>query len=384
MTIRAVFIITGLDTGGAETMLLKLLERLDRNRFEPHVISLTGKGELGPRIEALRVPVQTLGMRPGLPNPIKLFHLVRRLRKLEPDLVHTWMYHADLLGGICARLAGVRTIGWRISHSNLDPGLNKRTTLWTVALCARVSSWLPKRILSCSEKARAVHIAAGYDPQKIDVIPNGFDLTRFQPDSRSRESVRTELGINLQAPIVGIVGRFHPQKNIEGFVQAAAIVARSRPDSHFVLVGSGLDTDNVTLRTAIGDSAVAERFHLLGRRDDIPRLMAALDVFALSSNGEAFPNVVGEAMACAVPCAVTEAGDAPEIVGDTGGVVAVGDMPALARELLTLLGLTAAERQARGMKARERVHSRYDINRVVGQYESFYMSLLDVTETCAG
>jgi glycosyltransferase involved in cell wall biosynthesis len=382
--IRTVFIITGLDTGGAETMLAKLLERLDRGRFEPHVISLTGKGELGSRIEALRIPVQALCMRPGFPNPLKLLRLVRQLRELRPDLVHTWMYHADLLGGICARLAGVRSIGWRISHSNLDPGLNKRTTLWTVALCARVSSWLPRRILSCSEKARRVHIAAGYTAQKIEVIPNGFDLARFQPDPRSREAVRAELGIDLEAPLVGIVGRFHPQKNIEGFVQAATIVARSRPDAHFLLVGSGLDADNAVLRTAIGDTAVAERFHLLGRRDDIPRLMAALDVFALSSNGEAFPNVVGEAMACGLPCAVTEAGDAPEIVGDTGGIVAVGDMAALAREVLVLLGLPAVERQVHGMKARERVQARYDIDRVVAQYESFYISLMDVTETCAG
>jgi glycosyltransferase involved in cell wall biosynthesis len=383
-TIRAVFIITGLETGGAETMLLKLLERLDRSRFEPHVISLTGKGKVGPRIEALRIPVEALGMRPQSFNPIKLLRLVMRLRRLAPHLVHTWMYHADLLGGICARLAGIRAIGWRISHSNLDPGLNKRTTLLTVALCARLSSWLPRRILSCSEKARRVHVAAGYTSYKMEVVPNGFDLARFRPDPQSRESVRAELGISIQAPLIGIVSRFHPQKNIEGFVQAAAAVARARTDAHFLLVGSGLDADNAVLQAAIGSSLAAERFHLLGRRDDIPRLMAALDVLALSSNGEAFPNVVGEAMACGLPCAVTEAGDAPEIVGDTGGVVPVGDMPALARELLALVALPAAELQARGMRARERVQAKYDIVRVVEQYESFYLSLMDVTEKCAG
>jgi glycosyltransferase involved in cell wall biosynthesis len=382
MTVRAVFIATGLSTGGAEMMLLKLLERLDRARFEPKVISLAGKGEVGARIEALGIPVECLGMRPNVPSPFRFLRLVRRLRELRPGLVHTWMYHADLLGGLAARLAGVRAIGWRVNHSNLDPALNKRTTLWIVTICARMSSWLPRRTLSCSEKARRVHVAAGYAPSKMVVVPNGFDLTRFQPDPTARESVRAELGVAGTVPLVGLVARHHPQKNVEGFLEAVAVVARERSDVHFLLAGSGVDARNEVLQGAIRSTSAVDRIHLLGGRDDVPRLMAALDVLALSSHGEAFPNVVGEAMACGVPCVVTDAGDAAEIVGDTGRIVPVGDMRGLARELLAVLDLPRPERQALGLRARERVRDKYDIERVVSQYEAFYESLMDKASTC--
>ncbi len=382
MIVRAVFIATGLETGGAEMMLLKVLERLDRTRFEPHVISLTGKGEIGARIEALGIPVECLGMRPNAPNLFRFLRLVRRLRELRPGLVHTWMYHADLLGGLASRLAGIRAVGWRVNHSNLEPALNKRTTLWVVAICARMSSWLPGRILSCSEKARRVHVAAGYASDKMVVVPNGFDLTRFQPDPTARESVRAELGVAGTTPLVGLVARHHPQKNVEGFIEAAAAVARQRTDVHFLLAGSGVDARNGVLQAAIRSTPAADRLHLLGGRDDVPRLMAALDVLALSSHGEAFPNVVGEAMACGVPCVVTDAGDAAEIVGDIGRIVPVGDMRGLARELLAVLNLPRPERQALGLRARERVRDEYDIERVVRQYEAFYVSLMDGASTC--
>ena len=126
---RVALIITGLSTGGAETMLHKLLQNMDRSRFEPVVISLISKGEIGPRIEALGIPVHAMGMNPRLPNPLVLWRLARLLRQLRPDVVHTWMYHADLIGGLAARLAGCRKVVWGIHHSNLSRAENKRSTL---------------------------------------------------------------------------------------------------------------------------------------------------------------------------------------------------------------------------------------------------------------
>jgi glycosyltransferase involved in cell wall biosynthesis len=379
---RAVFVITGLSTGGSETMLLKLLERIDRRIFEPHVISLSDKGEIGPRIEALGIRVEALGMKPGAPSPFRFMRLVSRLRQLRPAFVHTWMYHADFLGGLAARFAGIRGIGWRINHSNLDRKLNKRTTLWIVAWCARLSNKVPLRIMSCSEKAARVHVAAGYAAGKMVVVPNGFDLSRYRPDPASRDSVRGELGLAKDVPLVGIVARYNSQKNIEGFVEAATRVAERRSDVHFLLAGNGIDQANAVLDRVIRASEAGDRLHLLGRREDVPRLMAALDVLALSSHGEAFPNVVGEGMACGLPCVVTDAGDAAEIVGDTGRVVPVGDMAGLARELLAVLELPLPAREALGRKARERVREKYDIERVVEKYQAFYLSLMQASEPC--
>ena len=136
---RLEMVITGLSTGGAEMMLLKLLKRIDRRRFSPHVISLTTKGEIGARIEALGIPVEALGMRTGCFSPVKFLRLVYMLRELNPDAIHTWMYHADLLGGLAARLAGVRTVGWAIRHSNFSSSHNKRSTLWVMKACSLLS-----------------------------------------------------------------------------------------------------------------------------------------------------------------------------------------------------------------------------------------------------
>ena len=151
----------------------------------------------------------------------------------------------------------------------------------------------------------------------------------------------------------------------------------SCPDAHFLLAGAGVEDNNPALRRAIKQAGVGTNTHLLGKREDISRLMAALDVLvSSSSSGEAFPNVLGEAMACGVPCVVTGVGDSAEIVGETGRVVAVGDMDGLAHNIVEILQLSYEERRAMGAKARERIRVRYNIESVVRQYEKFYESLM--------
>lgn len=378
MTMKIVFITTGLSTGGAEIMLLKVLERLDA-RFSPQVISLTALGEIGPGIQALGIPVESLGMQPGVPSPLAFFRLVRRLKTLNPEVVHTWMYHADLLGGLAARLAGVPAIGWAIRNSNLDQDKTKLSTRVVVGACAQVSRWVPDRILSCSEVARQVHVACGYAADKMVVVPNGFDLTRFQPDALARAAVRAELGVGNDAPLVGLIGRFDPQKNHAGFFEAAASLHRRLRTVHFVLAGKGIDEGNRELMRLVEAAGVQHVTHLLGLRSDIPRLMAALDVLASSSAyGEAFSNVLGEAMASGVPCAVTDVGDSAYIVGDAGRVVRPGDMPGLAGAMEELLALPPSARVALGERARARVADYFEIGRVVKRYEAFYEELAEL------
>lgn len=370
---RIAFVITGLSTGGAELMLHKLLQHLDRKRFEPHVISLTNLGEVGPRIEALGIPVIALGMRRGVPNPFKVLLLARRLRQLQPDLVSTWMYHADLLGGLAARLAGCNKVVWGLRNSDLSWAFSSRSTFMVAKACAWLSKGLPKRILTCSVRARAVHIGLGYQADKIHVIPNGFDLTAFQPSESAHHSLRAELCLPHDTPLVGLVARYDPQKNHAGFLVAAAHVHALRPDVHFVLAGTGVDVDNLALCAAVSAHKLQGHVHLLGRRDDVPRLMAAIDVLACpSSFGEAFPNVVGEAMACGVPCVVTDVGDCSDIVGDTGRVVHVGDMHGFATEVLHVLHLPMVEKTTLGRRARTRVQENYEIGRVTKRYQAFY------------
>ena len=375
---RIVFIITGLSTGGAEIMLLKVLERLDRQRFAPHVISLTTLGELAPRIAALDIPVEAVGLKPGLLSPSGFFRLVRLLKRMNPDVVHTWMYHADLLGGLAARLAGISAVGWCIRNSNLDKDNTKLSTRAVVSLCAFISKWVPSRILSCSEKARKAHVECGYAAEKMLVVPNGFDLIRFKPDDDARKMVRIELGLEVDTPLVGLIGRFHPHKNHAGFLEAAGLLHRHMPQVHFVLAGHGVDIGNEALMKAITRAGVTANTHLLGLRHDMPELMAALDVLASSSSGEAFPNVLGEAMACGVPCAVTDVGDSAYVIGDTGSVVSPGDMPGLSASLEDLLTLPRIKKIALGERARARVMKHFEIGNVVRQYEAYYDELLSI------
>lgn len=371
------YIITNLGTGGAEMMLLKLLKNLDRSRFEPMVISMMGIADIGPRIAALEIPVYSLGMQRGLlPNPIIFFRLVRLLRRLRPNIVHTWMYHSDLIGGLAARLAACSNVIWGIRHSDLSKNKNKSSTLLVVKMCTWLSRYLPVKILSCSMRAKDIHAAVGYQVDKLHVIPNGFELDRFAPDSSARVSVRKELGLKEDTDLVGLIARYDEQKNHLGFVESVAAVAMQLPEVHFVLVGQDVDEKNSVLQDAIKKNRLQGRIHMLGRRDDVPRLMAALDVLASSSHGEAFPNVLGEAMACGVPCVVTDVGDSAEIVADTGRVVPAGDMAGLARELVAVLQLPAADRVVLGVEARERVAANYEIAHVTRLYEAFYDRVL--------
>jgi glycosyltransferase involved in cell wall biosynthesis len=366
-------VITGLGTGGAEAMLYKLVRTTRARRGVQHaVVSLMGDGTYGPMLRAEGVAVTSLGMRQGVPDPAAVVRLARVVRRARPDVLQTWMYHADLSGGIVGRLAGIPVV-WGIHYADGDPRAVKPMTRWIRAACARLSGTVPARVVCCAESARRSHAAIGYRADRMVVIPNGFAVDRFAPSARARGEVRAELALPADAPIVGWVARFHPDKDPENFLAAAARVARARPDACFVAMGEGLSASNPALVAAVDTAGLdASRLRLLGARSDAPRVFAALDVLASSSRREAFPNVLGEAMLSGVPCAATDCGDCAEIVGPTGRIVPVRDPAALARALVELLSLPDRERAALGGAARDRVASRYAMTAVADRYCDLY------------
>ena len=372
---RVLYIITGLSVGGAETMLVKLLECMDRARYQPVVISLTTLGELGPRISTLDVPVHALGMTGGLASPISFLRLVWQIRRLKVDIVHTWLYHADLVGGLAARLAGVTNICWGIRSSNLDRDKTRWTTRAVRRICAQLSGVIPKHIFINSEVASALHIELGYAADKIEVIPNGFDLSRFKPDQGARLRLRSDLGCTEDALFVGMVGRFDPLKNHRGFFLAMSLVHKHMPQVQLVLAGKGIDCRNEELVGFVKDAELEECTHLLGPHDNVSELMAALDVLVCPSHAEAFPNVLGEAMAAGVPSVATDVGDCAYVIGDTGRVVSTGDIDGLASGVSELLLFSSAQRSSLGDRARARIASHFEIKNVVRRYEDAYKLL---------
>jgi glycosyltransferase involved in cell wall biosynthesis len=375
--IKVCHIINDLDIAGAEIMLLRLLQEMDRERFEPCVISLSTLGEVADRIVQLEIPVRALQMRPSNPSLSSMFTLIQWIRARQPDIIQTWMYHSDLVGGIAARFAGKIPVVWGIHNSNLDPKKSKRRTLWIVRLLARLSYIVPAHIVSCSQIASQLHKRLGYAPDMFTVIPNGFDLREFKPNEASRESVYQELNIPLHIPLVGVVARFDPQKDPKNFIRAAGQVHQRFPQAHFLMCGEHMNDENQELMKWIGESGYRSGFHLLGRRNDIPRLMAALDVLvSASAYGEAFPLVVGEAMACGVPCVVTDVGDSAEMVTGSGLVVPPRNYQALAEGICTLLSLGEIEKKKLGADARARVENNYSIQAAAQRYEKLYSELL--------
>lgn len=376
---RIAHVITGLGLGGAEMMLWKLLSAMDRQAFEPLVVSLIEPGPMGERIGALGVSVETLRMTRGLPSAGALVRLVRILREFRPDLIQTWMYHADLVGALARPWVGLGRsrprLVWNIRQSDLDPRLTRRGTRLVARLDGLLSWLAPERIICCSWRAREVHRALGYRDGRMTVIPNGFDLERFRPDPVARAELRAELGISDASPLIGLVGRFDPQKDLPTFVAAARQVRSACPDCRFLLAGQGMDRDNRALGTWIQDAGLAEAIHLLGPRSDVPRVLAALDLLvSASAYGEGFPNVIGEAMASAVPCVVTDVGDSGLIIGDTGRLVPPRAPAALAQAIGALVGCSAETRRAMGAAARARVRAEYDLPVIVERYQALYLA----------
>lgn len=374
--IRVCFIATGLDLGGAEVALLALLQQLDRTRFEPSVVSLTNAGVIGPRIAALGVPVTAIGLRA---RPVSLgsglARLVRHLKREQPDVVQTWMYHADLIGGLAARGAGIDKVVWCLHSSDPAPGVNKRATVAVARLCATLSARIPRAIVSVSHAARDVHRRLGYRARRFPVIGNGVDITRFAPDPAAGAWLRETLGLPPTAPLVLHVGRFHPQKNHLGLLRAAARVHHARPDVHFVLAGKDITLDSPVLGPAIAAASLGGVVHCLGPRGDAPRLMAGSDLLVLPSRSEASPLVLCEALASGIPCVTTDVGDARAMVADCGLTVAPGDDEALAAALLEMLALPQAERAELGQRARQRAVAHFDIRDMARAYENLYTEL---------
>ena len=369
---KVLHIITGLSTGGAEMMLLKLLTHTDPQAFESRVISLTGDGRLAEPLRRAGIDVRSLGLRPALPNLLRLGRLTEWIREFLPDVVQTWMPHANLWGGWAARRAGAPRLLWGLHMSHLGPEVNKRSLLWIIALCARLSLRWPQGIVCCSEACRRAHARAGYDTDRMTVIPIGIDVDSFRPDAGARASLAGELGIGPDDLWVGHIARFDAHKDQRNFLQAAGRLAERLPRARFLMCGDGIQKSNRRLMTWIREAGVEDRCRLLGLRNDVASLAAALDVAVSSSRGEGFPTAVGEAMACGAPCVVTDVGDSAFMVKDTGRVVPPGDPGALARAVEEVLTLPVGERRALGAAARRRVEQTFGLPSVVARYAALY------------
>jgi glycosyltransferase involved in cell wall biosynthesis len=376
---KIVHIITGLNQGGAETVLFRLVSELES--YEHKVISLSSVDNTGLALlfKKKGIDVVSLDMKSGNVLPVfSILKLKKLLQQENPLIVQTWMYHANLMGGIAARLAGIKKVIWNIRNGALEKDgehgkpLNLTTKIgWIVKLGAWFSKLLPSKIICCSKRASEIHKKWGYT-DIFHIIHNGINIKEFQADSAARLKIREEFGIGGNIKLVGVIGRFHPQKDIPTFLKAASRLCQKQDNIHFLLAGTGLTQDNLDLCKEIETLHLANKVYLLGRRHDVANVLNALDVLVSSSTfGEAFPNIIAEAMACGLPCVATDVGESGYIIGDLGKVI-----PPSSFELLTEAVLETLKTPYSSYEVRERIVVHFPIEKMVNAYDEFYRGII--------
>ncbi len=371
MTPTVLHVITGLGAGGAERMLTRVaFANCGPDAPRQVVVSLMDEGVHGASLRANGVELHCLGMRRRLSFLALLPRLIAVMRKVQPDVIMTWLYHADLVGILGASLAGlgVRRVVWNLRCSDIDFSHHARSTRWAVSLLAWLSP-LPWAVATNSQAGRRAHEALGYRPRRWIYLPNGFDTEEWRPDATDRAMVRNDLDLADSALVVGMVARADPQKDYATFLAAAELVAAQHPQACFVLIGR--NTGQLRIPPIL-----LGRLTALGERRDVARLLRGLDIAVLSSAyGEGFPNTLGEAMATELPCVATDVGDVADLIGDAELVVAPRNPMALANAIDVVISESRENRALRGQRGREKIKHQYGIERVARIYRDLWFSV---------
>jgi glycosyltransferase involved in cell wall biosynthesis len=365
--------------GGAQRMLVRLLLADPEATSQYMVLVLRRAGAWGEQLRAAGVTVHELGMDSILDMPRVFFQLKKLIRSFDPDIVQTWMYHADFLGGLAARLSGHKNIIWGIRRTSLSLS-DSKSTLLIMKICAILSRWIPTKIISVAEAGKQAHIKAGYDAKRMLVIPNGFDFSNLVATPDQRRALRQACHFSDNELVIGCLGRFHPAKGQDNFVKAAAIVAKHNNKVKFLLIGQDCDTNNPKLIGWLNEHGLNERFVLLGERNDVPICLAAMDVFCMPSRTEGFPNGLGEAMAMGLLCVATEVGDTAVLAGNTAILIPAQDEHALADGLLEAINLSEGQRKQMGQYAKQRVMAEFSIEKACERFDAVYRTITSRSE----
>lgn len=369
---RIAFCITELDPGGAEKNLVQLVTRLDRRRWEPRVFCLASEGPLAQPLRDAGIAVICLNASRRFGAASTVWRLARHLQQFRPALLQTFLFHANLVGRLAGRWAGVPRIVSGIRVAEKDAPVRLRLDRWTNRL-------VDKNVCVSRGVAEFSVRHAGLDSRKCVVIPNGVDLAEID---RVPPADITSVGVPPGHRAILFVGRLAPQKAPELLLEAAELVLPRFPDVHVLFVGEG--PLRSTLQRRAVASSHAERIHFLGRRADVIGLMKASSCLALTSRWEGMPNVVLEAMAAGVPVVATEAEGVSDLVqnGLSGLIVPVGDAPGLAAALSRLLSDSTLS-SSLAHESQVIVRKWFTVDRLVGAYERLYEELLGAADRSA-
>ena len=340
------------------------------------VVSLTGSGPLAGPMEEGGASIHSLDLKSLRGIAGAGGRLPWLIRKLQPDLIQGWMAHGNLAASYAQIFSPSAPLVWNVRQSLGDLRYMKPATRKILKLCAAFSQ-RPAAIIYNSQAGAEQHETLGFPASRRRIIANGFDTSQFSSDPAQRAETRRALGIAPDDIVIGLIARFHPMKNHIGFLDAAARILQRYPQARFLLAGPGVSDLNPEFQSLLGNSRVRDRSLFLGERADMPKLTGALDIACnVSVHGEGFPNAIGEAMACEVPCIVTPQGDSVRIVGDAGAVCADGDDCTIAAAVCGMIAAGPAKMAAMGALGRKRVIDHYSIESIAAQYEGAYSDIV--------
>jgi glycosyltransferase involved in cell wall biosynthesis len=377
--LKILHIINGLSNGGTEGVLYRLINGDNKNQH--FVISLTDLGVYGQKLIENQICVKQINLSKNIMLPKKLLLIYLHVKKIHPDLIQTWMYHSDLVGGIIAKLLRINSIVWGIRNSNLDKSNVPFSTRLIAKINAISSNYIPNQIISCSIEAKKIHHKLGFNEEKITVIPNGYDLNKFRPINKSRVSLRSKLGLTEDVFLMGMVARWHKHKDHQNLFKALNLLNKtSELDWKMIIIGHDINKSNLELISLLKSFNLLDKVIILEQRLDIEVVYSAIDLHILSSLGEAFPNVVAEAMSSETPCISTDVGDASFIIGSTGWLSRPKDFMHL-NEVISLaideFFFNRSEWNDRKLKCRKRINDKFSLKTMVNNYHDLWNDVHD-------
>ena len=368
---KIVHIITGLGDGGAEHTLFKICKYDIKNKHI--VISFKRYGKYFSLLSKLGIKVYCINA--NFFSIHKFFFLINLLQSLKPDIVQTWLVHADFIGSIAARLAGIKKILWNVRYSNIEINKSKLTTILIIKVLAKLSYIIPEIIVIVSKKAKKIYESKGYDKRKLRFIPNGYDSSTLKVSKSQKIDFQKKIKTKKKIPLIGYVARYDPLKDHLNLLNALSLIRLKGKDFFCILVGSNINKNKILINE-IKRLKLNNCIRLLGPVNNVSKVMNLLDIHVQSSASEGFPNVVAEAMLHKTPCVVTNVGDSSYIVGKTGWVVPPNDSVKLAKAIeIAFNEIGTKNWNKKCNEARVRIKQKFSLSKMIKSYNEVWIKV---------